>query len=199
MEKKMKKYILSVIVVLTSLAAQAHCPYGFTANDGGDYCLSVEWAKGDKKVKGTYEESTFQSPYLNKSGELPNKWIYSKALIRVWKKGDAHHVPVQFSDFRIFPYMLMADGMSHFASAQFSYDPDGELYVLSGFSLQEMMGCWSLRWTQSADDSLATSQEIQSIIDYSNLDESENKSAAEMCSGGAEMPMPMPMTGEHHH
>ncbi len=188
--------LILVAFILTSSQAFAHCPYEI--NVGTDqYCLDIDWQNGQKIVKGQITDVTEMSPYLNKQSVLPNQWIYSRALIPVWKKGDKKHTPVVLPDFMIYPYMQMTDGMHHGASFGLSYDEQNQAYDLSAMSFQEMDGCWSLRWQiGKGSDSGA----LLSISDYVNIDATEKANIIQICSS-----LGTPVEGgdhqghEHHH
>jgi hypothetical protein len=189
------KSILVLFSFFVSSAAFAHCPIP-VKTDKGDYCIDVEWQKGDRMVKGALEATDQMSPFLNKMGEVPQKWIYSRALVRMWQNGDKNHVPVAIEGFRIFPYMLMTDGMHHIGTYKFEYSSTEAAYVISGFSLQEMMGCWSLRWTIESDDAVESSALAAPVVGYSNLDDAANLTATQYCDASAPV---TPMPGGHHH
>lgn len=192
------KTILAAVLILVSPSLWAHCPVAFVDNSM-DYCMDIEWAKGDKMVKGKLQQVDLLSPYLNPENEIPQKWVYSKALIRVWKNGDKTHVPVYIENLRFFPYMTMVDGMHHQASSQLTYDSGAGAYVLSGFSMQEMKGCWSLRWTLAPTDTFETSTLLKNISEYSNLDQDGNVGAANLCDVCSPSPTAPTEPGEHHH
>lgn len=187
------KYFLAICIYVLSFSAQAHCPYAANINSV-DYCFDYDWLAADKKTNGAYSESSEMSPYLNKKGSSPTKWLYSKATIRMWKKGDAKHAPVFLQDFIVFPYMIMAGGHHHGAASQFEYDNSAGVYILSGMSLQQMEGCWSLRWGVATD--AAKAELISNIEAYTNLTVDENKNLATFC-----VQDPAAETGphEHHH
>jgi hypothetical protein len=188
------KQILILLSFFFSQGLWAHCPIP-VVDKAGDYCMDVEWQMGDRKVKGVAQTSDQMSPYLNRVGDVPQKWIYSKAILKLWANGDKNHVPVYLSDFRVFPYMLMVDGMDHIGLYEFTYDSINQYYVLSGFNLQEMAGCWSLHWTTAVDDAAVTSTLASAITNYSNLNVADNLKATNYCGAN---PPPMDM-GSHHH
>jgi len=174
------KFILIALTMLP-LIANAHCPIALDIKSE-KYCTEIEWQKGDLKSKGQFVESDVLSPYLIPMGEIPQKWIYSKAQFAIWKDGDANHLPQEIPGLRIFPYMLMTDGHHHGASYEFNYDQNLQQYVLKAVGLQSMPGCWQLRWTTENTDDFTASAFLANIVTYSNLDESKNLEMAEVCA-----------------
>jgi hypothetical protein len=177
------KMILLVLVFGFSVWASAHCPVPFEVN-GARYCIGVEWKAGDKMVKGALEVTDKQSPFLNPENEIPQKWIYSRAFVQVWA---------------VFSYMVMSDELHHKASAQWHYDETAGGFFLSGLALQEMEGCWQLRWTMTTE---AESQLVSHVSGYTNLSEEQNKKLAETCAALGFAPGSTPLQSEghdHHH
>ncbi len=193
----MKKLILATL--LFPHWASAHCPIELTVS-GTTYCTDAKWLNADKKIQGNLQETTEPTPYLIPMGEIPQKWLYTKVSFPLWVKGDSTHQPQSPANFRIFPYMTMTDGHHHPASYQFAWDSVTQSYVLSALALQNMSGCWSLYWTTESMDHLASSQKILDIIEYANLDDTENTAMASYCTNSSSgSQTDTPMEHEHHH
>lgn len=175
------KIILLLIGMLPSLSF-AHCPFEIES-DGQAYCVDISWQKGEKKVQGLFKPTDKQSPQLIPMGEIPQKWIYSKADVFVWEKGDSNHTSQFIEDFRIFPYMNMEDGHHHSVSYDFKYD-SGK-YTLQAMGFQKMPGCWSLRWTNEEHDQMGNSSFLMNVLDYENLTDDENHSMKSYCTSGS--------------
>lgn len=173
------KHLLLALILLPS-AAYAHCPISIEIN-GEKYCTNINWLPSDTKVQGQYQESTLPSPHLIPSGEVPQKWAYSKAEFLIWKNGDHSHTPQAPKGFRIFPYMVMENGMHHSAGNTFSWDEKNGVFVIEHLALQSMKGCWSLRWTTNATDDFATSHLLTNIVGYMNLNAADNAVMTQYC------------------
>lgn len=188
------KTILSLTVLFFAAGAQAHCPMELT--EAGDYCASVTWQKAQVKQAGTWQDVSDASPVLNALGVVPPLWKASRAIVNVWKKGDANHVPVQLKDFRVFPYMNMVNGHHHGTSSQWSYNAEIGGYVLEAMTLQQMEGCWSLRWALNDHLDMNSSQLLMTVPEFANLDKMQNLETANLCSVGVSVP---PMEGGDGH
>lgn len=176
----MKNLLLVTIILGMPFFARAHCPTEIV--QGQDtYCASVEWLLGDKKIKGSYVEVDVESPYRVPMREVSQKWVYSKAFVSVWAKGDHSQTPVFLNGFRVFQYMSMESGHHHGGEYDFEKLEAEGGYLLSKMSLHQMRGCWALRWTFSEEDSMGTSFEVFKIENYKNLSEMDNKMALGMC------------------
>lgn len=165
------KLLISLLILLPS-ASFADCPYLVIA-EGEDYCVDLRWDYGAKKVKGQFEETAEQTPYLNPMGTVPQKWIYSKALITTWKKSDVDQKFATVPGFRIFPYMYMQNGHSHSAGYEFFLDAADSVYVFERMAFQQMPGCWTLRWTTDPEDLEESSQFLLNMTDFANLNEAQ--------------------------
>lgn len=172
---------LIIIFALFPAMALAHCPIPLAVH-GQSYCADVQWLNGDRKVQGEFESVEHLSPHLVQRGEIPQRWVYSKAEIQIWQKGDRAHRPQKIEGFRIFPYMHMQNGHHHSTSYDFQWDPNTETYLVSGVAFQEMAGCWSFRWTTSQEDRLVSSQFLMNVLDYSNASDAKNHEMAEHCA-----------------
>jgi hypothetical protein len=146
------------------------------------YCVTINWLSTQQKMNGVLQPTQEMSPYLNKQGTRPSQWHLSNVSLQIWKKGDSQQQPVQIQGLRIFPYMHMLGGMHHGASYQFSWNETLKSYRVFGFSMTQMKGCWSLRWTVEASDDFATSQKLIDITNYSNNNDVENFDAETLCS-----------------
>ncbi|MGH1468040.1 MAG: hypothetical protein ACRBBP_04050 [Bdellovibrionales bacterium] len=179
----MKKILLMVITLGVPFFAKAHCPAEVT-HGGEVYCAAVNWLSGEKKVKGEFVDAGVETPYRVPMREVPQKWVYSIAVINLWAKGDRSHTPVMLEGFRVFQYMAMENGHNHGGSYEFNETE--ESYVLSKMALQQMRGCWLLRWTFAQDDSVKDSTELMKIGSYKNLSDEENEISMGFCmsSGG---------------
>lgn len=159
----------------------AHCPYEVTSSNKS-YCLELYWDTGEKKIKGQFEPSDVQTPYLVPVGEVPQKWIYSKVLISTWEKGDKNHKAVEIPGFRVFPYMHMKNGHHHSAGYEFNYAVNYEMYIVDRVVFQQMPGCWSLRWTTEKEDSMKGSQLLINMTNFRNLNEDQVVEQEKLCS-----------------
>lgn len=146
-----------------------------------DYCASLEWLKGDKKIKDGFVETDMEGPYQIPMKERPQKWVYSKANFHVWLKGDSTHAPVYLDGLRLFPYMMMENGHHHGAAYMFEEGSEVEGYQLSQLALHGMRGCWSIRGTFSEEDSMETSFLVTKIMSYKNLSEEGNAEVMGFC------------------
>ena len=180
------KYLIFIALVLPSLA-KAHCPMPIDL-ESGSYCADILWDTGEKKLKGEFKPVKTLSPYLVPPGTIPQRWIYSRATIQIWQKGDASHTPVMIPDFRIFPWMHMASGHNHSAGYNFFEDTDTQSYRLQELAFQQMVGCWTLRWTTAGKDEEESSQMLTTVLDYTNLKPAENTEQEVLCDDLAGSP-----------
>lgn len=185
------KFFILLLFALPQTAF-AHCPMELNV-DGKSYCSEITWLDGDKKVQGKLEPTTELSPQLVLMGEIPQKWVYSRAEFSFWEKGDASHTPQIIDNLRIFPYMHMETGHHH--STSYEYAWLNETAEISAVALQEMRGCWSFRWTKENHDTLEDSEFLMNIEGYNNLSDEKNSEMSDFCtsvgSGGGH--------GGHHH
>lgn len=188
------KHLLFALILLPSTVF-AHCPISLDIN-GEKYCTNVHWLSSDTKIQGQFQESTLPSPHLIPNGEVPQKWAYSKADLLIWKHGDSQHAPQMPEGFRVFPYMVMENGMHHSAGYNFSWSQETETFVVQHLALQSMKGCWSLRWTTDSKDDVSTSQHLINIGDYQNLNDPDNAVMKNYCETLSEAPQG---NGDHHH
>ena len=170
----MKLLSLILTLVVASEVSFAHCPLEININ-GTSYCTDIKWTLAQLKVSGQLTDSTESSPILIESGTIPPKWLYSKAQFTIWKNGDSQHVPQEIAGLRIFPYMHMSNGHHHSTSYEFAFNAETGVYQIEKVALTEMDGCWSLRWTVDATDTLETSQLLLNITSFTNT--AENMSA----------------------
>lgn len=202
------KYFVTSIILLFSTHSFAHCPYEIdTENE--NYCASIEWAKAEKKIKGTFKEVSEISPYLVSDKDLPPQWIFSKMKIKIWVSGDTSHEPVEIKNLKIFPYMTMTMGGHHSHSTvhNFSYQ-QGSHYNLSQVRFYEMEGCWSLRWSTDPNldiDSMKSvsdsSTVLTNVTEYTNLSPDALFDVVNMCSicSTPTDPQEPPHSGHHKH
>ncbi|MCB0363577.1 MAG: hypothetical protein KDD35_12700 [Bdellovibrionales bacterium] len=165
------KYLFYIFVILPELA-YSQCPIEVTSN-GETYCTDITWDYGEKKIRGQFEPTETPSPYLVPMGEIPQKWIYSKAYISVWKKEDSHRAAVEIPNFRVFPYMQMKNGHHHSTAYDFFYDSASQTYVFRHVAFQSMPGCWSLRWTTASEELEEASVLLKNLTQFTNLSESQ--------------------------
>ncbi|MCJ8275330.1 MAG: hypothetical protein MJK18_00705 [Bdellovibrionales bacterium] len=193
----MHKLILTFL--FSTSIASAHCPVEMETQHG-IYCADLSWNSGQSKVGGNFVDIDEVSPLLS-NNPIPQKWLYSSLSLYIWEKGDSSHTLVELNDLNLFPYMEMAMNHSHSASHKFEYDEVTGSYRLSQWRMQEMSGCWSLRWTQDTsmdiDDSssvLSQSQLLTNVTGYTNVSEEKNETMASFCTNGGG-------SGEHgsHH
>lgn len=191
----MKNLLLVTIILGMPFFAKAHCPAEVVQN-GKSYCASVEWLDGEKKIKGEFVGVDVETAYSIPMRERPQKWVYSRAAVSIWEKGDATHAPVFLEGFRVFHYMVMENGHHHDGgSYEFEKDTEGGVYLLSKMALHRMRGCWSLRWTFSHEDSMSESSELVKVDTYKNLSDAENEESMGFCmnSDGGDH------SGHHNH
>lgn len=160
------KYFTYLLIVLPGFAS-ASCPNEVFSGDK-NFCVGIEWDYGEIKVRGEFESTETLTPYLIPMGEVPQKWVYSKAYIIVWEKGDLKRTPVEIENFRIFPYMHMANGHHHSTGYNFFFDPTGRTYVFRRVAFLNMRGRWSLRWTTDSKDLKETSHLLTEISEFQN-------------------------------
>lgn len=193
MKKSFYKLSSLIFVLFSSVNAWAHCPVEFKYQSE-DYCLDLQWQTGDLRQQGVYLPSTELSPVLNKRSVRPELWIYSKAHIAIWSKGDKNHAPIYLQDFKAYPFMVMAGGHSHGARSNLVYDEDLGVYVLSQMSFQEMSdGCWQIRFKASDQGEEII---LQNIEFFTNLNPTENYDQSVMCSLCQSVPT---VTHDHSH
>lgn len=186
------KFFIMLMIALPN-AVFAHCPAELSV-DGKTYCTNVKWLNGERKIQGKFQPTNEHSPQLVLMGEIPQRWIYSKAEFVFWEKGDHDHIPKTIEGLRIFPYMNMEDGHHH--STSYSFNWTSTSYEISSIVFQEMPGCWSFRWTTAEDDSLEKSEFLMNVEGYDNLAQDENMEMSGFCSNSE------PDAGEgggHHH
>ncbi len=200
----LQSIFISCIIIFTNIL-HAHCPNELIINqeDGStaSYCLEINWKNGESKIRGEFSETHVKSPYLNplldNNGNTlsPRLWIYSTMTIYIWEKNDDEHKPVRIKDFRIFPYMIMEDGVHHMASYNFTEkkqnNPSQYSYKLSQLALNEMSGdisgCWTLRWSikkNVADNDIydiKSSHFLSTINNFLNISESQNNEQNKIC------------------
>lgn len=174
----MKYLILSLLFF--PAVSQAHCPHK-VQSAGQEYCVEVTWDYGDRKVQDQFEPIEVLSPYLVSMGEIPQRWVYSKAYITAWKKKDSSQALVEIPSFRVFPYMHMINGHHHSASYEFGFDPASQVYTFDKVAFRHMRGCWSLRWTTALEDSMGTSNLLGSLTDFTNLNDKQVEEQVRFC------------------
>ncbi|MEO0335649.1 MAG: hypothetical protein AAF202_04615 [Pseudomonadota bacterium] len=190
----MKSIIL--VLLMLPLFSWAHCPHEVQSS-GQSYCLDFIWDVGETKVRGEFQLSTEQTPYLIPNGDVPQKWVFSKAIVTTWKKGDVNHDPVVVPGLDIFGYMHMQDGHHHTAGRkEFYFDDENQYYVFRRVAFHQMPGCWSLRWAVNSDEKIETSRRLFNLTDFANLTAEGIEEQKGFCKGtgnGGES------GGEHHH
>ncbi len=190
------KYLLFLLVIIPGLA-QAHCPYEVNIKDQS-YCIDILWDQGEKKVKGQFESVETLSPVLIAMGEVPQKWIYSKAIITTWLKGDSKHTPVEIPHFRVFPYMHMNNGHHHSTGYEFLYDSLESVYVVQRIAFQQMPGCWSLRWTTDTKDQKNSSHLITNLSHFTNLEAHQIEEQISFCQNLTQTELDNGESESHH-
>lgn len=174
----MKSFFL--LLLLVPSFSYAHCPISFEV-EGVSYCTDIEWLNGDYKVQGSLVPSSQMSPHLIAAGEVPQKWIYSRARFPLWLEGDRTHAPQMIAGLRVFPYMVMENGHHHSTSHEFEWNDGKQVYELTGVAFQEMPGCWSLRWTVAAAGSHENSHQLISISNFQNSPASPSHTLSQTC------------------
>jgi hypothetical protein len=147
------------------------------------YCVQIEWLLGEQKLQGQFQASNQMSPHWIEMGEVPQRWVYSQAFVRLWSSEDPNQQSVQIPDFKVFAYMTMSNGHHHGANndEEFFYSEEDEAYVLRRVALNGMRGCWSLRWTFGVPGSLSESERLMSLVSYANIDETQASMISQFC------------------
>lgn len=177
MKKNIFKIAVALISFLITTNLYAYCPFEFQYGDK-TYCVDLEWTQGQKRIKGQYQESQEQSPYLNFLSVRPELWTYSRAYIYLWEKG-VGQTPVYVDKVKFFPFMVMKEGHSHGAKSHLEYDVQNNRYILSQMAFQEMKeGCWQLRLKVENQEDFV----LLDITDFANLTPEQNYDQSVMCS-----------------
>lgn len=174
------KYLLLIALALPALA-QAHCPFEVEVGEK-TYCAYVTWMFTESKIRGEFEETDDPAPHLIPMREVPQKWRYSLATVATWEKGDPMHTIVQIPGFRVFPYMHMINGHHHSTGYEFAYEEELGMYVIRRVAFQKMPGCWSLRWTTAEGDQKSSSQFLEYVTQYMNIDDQEYDQLKTICA-----------------
>lgn len=175
----MKSRLEWVLVIGFALSgvSNASCPIELEL-EGGSYCAEVNWGYGFKKVRGEFKITEELSPYLVPMREIPQKWIYSSAQVRVWEPGDQSRGGIEIPDLKIYPYMHMTNGHHHSAAHRFSYNPEEQSYSLDQMAFRQMPGCWSLRVeTEGGEDGSS----LLAVVSYANLNEAGKVRQRQLC------------------
>ncbi|MCB0413003.1 MAG: hypothetical protein KDD50_01635 [Bdellovibrionales bacterium] len=173
----MKLIIVFYILIGSSLAnASSACPYEIYENST-IYCVDLEWMNGEKKLRGQFYEVEQESPYLIPNDEIPQKWVYSRARLAVWKKEDSLRTLVILPDLVVFPYMKMMNGHHHGTGYDFKIDQDSNTYILGQIAFIEMHGIWSLNWKIGDQEG----QPLIEPLQFFNLSQAENQSLSDVC------------------
>ena len=177
--------MIGLIGSLFSAGALAHCPMEISVGSES-YCLDLQWLEADRKVQGNFEPAGQESPQLIRMGEIPQRWIYSKAHIQIWNKSDSTHEAQQIEGLEIYPYMAMENGHHHGTSFDFLWNEATQSYELSHMGLQAMRGCWSLKWRMAPEQEQSQGKVLMNLVDYKNLSAEENQNFAQFCGSAAD-------------
>lgn len=214
----MKKQIMNIVMVFfCSSLASAHCPDSFT-HEETKYCFSLAWQQTQQRLSGEeLKEGFAMSPYLVPFlrpliGQARPVVELSRVKIFIWKEGDANHVPVVFSDFRVFPYMFMENSHHHATNSSFSFVEETAQeqghYLLEGMRLQGMQntggGCWQLRWMAQQDPDFTdltfeASEAFKVVSGYTNLEVGGLKEQESACEELVPALGEDPAVQTHHH
>jgi hypothetical protein len=177
------KYKVQVLLLFlfVSSKAFAHCPFDLEI-EGEFFCADVEWLQAELKVgEGEFRKafdknsgSPVMSPQIIHMGVIGPKWLYSKAKVTIWKKGDQDHAPVLLDGLNVFPYMVMENGHHHDSAYEFKTSEEGDWYEVSKMPFHMMRGCWALRWSYGDGVSLSNSKLLLKVSNYQNSNEVEN-------------------------
>jgi hypothetical protein len=172
------KMVLFLLVSIQSFVASADCDAKITQGEK-EYCLEYEWLPAQRRVQGVFQDDAdgAMSPVLNRQGTPPPRWLYSQARVLITNLDGT--IATDLEAFRVFPYMIMANGHHHSTNHFWEYSAVGGPYILSAMALQEMVGCWSMRYSFAG----GLGSHLFDLIDYSNLDKEEDQlKVIEMCS-----------------
>lgn len=167
------KTITLLMSVLFAGQAYAHCPNEFEGHRA-TYCAEVEWQNASKRQGGAFVELNELSPVLNKKGTKSFQWVYSNALLKVWKKGDADHKQQFPDELKVSTYMKMLNHMSHPGASEVSLTEEG--YLISQAAFQEMKGCWYIKVASMHETALIE------VSNFTNLNPDELIDVATFCS-----------------
>jgi len=136
----MKKMIMLFSLFLSSMA-MADCQNTFI--DGQkELCYEYQWVSGPH-LNGGHGHHGHQM-------KRPAKPLASSVRVLFWKKSDIDQNPVQVEGLRIYPWMIMDNGMEHGTRPETLRFQEGYYYV-EGIYLMKMMGYWEMRLTIPAD------------------------------------------------
>jgi len=179
-------FLLAFLFTAISSLSFAHCPNAFS-HQGKDYCMDFTWNKVQRVQRGELVTLNQQSPVLNDIGVRAFRRVLSSLSLSIWNNGDKDHRPVRLEGFRVFPYMLMTDGMHHPGSSKTEFIESEGSYLVSElpFFDMEQGGCWSLRFTFSSASRISDSFKISDVFDYTNIESAkviQLLGICEMCS-----------------
>jgi hypothetical protein len=166
--------------LILPILGHATCPKEIMSQDQS-YCMEITWDYGEKKSRGDFKSSEELSPFLTPMKEIPQKWIYSKAYFKLWKKDDPSKTAVEVPNFRVFPFMHMENGHNHSASYEFDLDTQDKVYVFHKMSFRQMRGCWTLRWTTLPEDTMESSKLLMPVTEFTNLADSQIDQQVKIC------------------
>lgn len=80
-----------------------------------------------------------------------------------WERGDSSHTALEIDGLKIYPWMIMDNGMEHGSRAEtLTYDSSRGVYVVSNLYFSRMMGFWEIRMA------LIGSGDFNPKIDYAH-------------------------------
>lgn len=140
----MKKMIV-LFLTMMSMAATAHCPNEFNYSDK-ELCYSYEWLSGPHLGGG------HGRGHGHHHGHGMKKPMSSELSVAFWIKGDSTHAPVEIEGLRIYPWMIMDNGMEHGSRPEtIKFDANNGVYLVSNIFLMKMMGYWEMRLAIPSD------------------------------------------------
>lgn len=154
--------------------AYADCQNTIEVNNQS-YCYKINWQKADQKIKGELQPSEQMSPALIPMKQPPQKWFYSKAIVKFWKSKDKNQTGVKLENFTLLPFMYMDNGHNHSTSHKLNFENGS--YYLKAMALHQMSGCWTINWKLNDKNQ----GPIAWITEFANLNEQENQEIKEHC------------------
>lgn len=133
------KKLIALTIALFSLNAFSHCPNEIVLEQG-ELCFNYTWTNGPH-LNGAHGGGHH---HMMKNSGRP---MASTLEVAFWKHGDSTHAPVQIEGLRIYPWMIMNNGMEHGSRPEtLTYDSARGIYIVSDLYFSKMMGYWEVRF-----------------------------------------------------